>query len=206
MLRAGEIRVEEIGGRRYGLRAPDLHDPARARRILTRQGVRRPSLTEFKVASLQGIEKIAEQAGEVAEGARQRETLERWYELLVPVDEDALEEPNPIERAKAAMHMEAERQRSIVAIYPDVQAIEATLERHWPPYAELLADRTFWDDVSRIEIVRLLLVEADGAKLPRDDEGMLTEDAYRAIPRAHIMPLATAAFRLLSPDEAQRKN
>lgn len=206
MRRVGEVQVEEIDGVRYGLRTPDLYDPARARRVLARQGVRRPSQTEFQVAALAGIEAIAAAADDSDEGVSQKALLERWYALLDPIGEDDIDEPDPMKRGEEWLRRETERRQEIAAIYADVIAIEANLERHCPPYAELLADRTYWDDVSRIEIVRLLLVEIDGAAPARDDEGLVTQDAYRAIPAAHRMPLATAAFRLLAPDESQRKN
>lgn len=206
MQRAGTLTVREIDGRRYGFRTPDLYDPAKARRILARQGVRRPNTAEFRVAALAGIEAIAEAAGTPEQGTEQRALLERWYELIVPIDEDTIDEPDPMRRGEELIRREDARRRELTALLPDVTAIEATLERHCPPYAELIADRNYWDDVSRIEIVRLLLVEIDGVPQARDDEGMLTQDAYRAIAHAARMPLATAAFRLLAPDEAQRKN
>ena len=206
MRRANEGIVHRVGDRTYGFRTPTLYDPAKARRVLARQGVRRPTQKEFEVAARHGIEEIGRTAGDEAEGERQAALIGRWYELLVPTDENDIDEPDAMKRGKMLMEAEAERQTAMRTIFPEVSAIEATLERHWPPYAELVADRAFWDDVSRIEIVRLLLDSIDGAALEKDGDGMLTDAAYRSLPRDHLMPLATEAFRLLAPDETQRKN
>jgi hypothetical protein len=206
MRRVGDRALCPLDGVSYGLRTPDLYDAARVRRLLSRQGVRRPGEGEFRAAAFKGIVEVGRQAGDEAEGEAQRALLERWYELLRPIAEDDIDEPDPMKRAELLIAREADRQRDLIAIYPDASAIEATLERHWPPYAELVGDRNYYDDVSRIEIVRLLLEDIDGAPLPRDADGLLTEAAYRALPRTHKMPLATFAFRQLAPDEAQRKN
>lgn len=206
MHRPGDIVSHPIGGVDYGFRVPDLYDPARARRILTRQQVRRPSHDEFRLAAQRGIEEIARQAGEEEEGARQSELLARWYELLKPVDENKIDEPDPMKRGEELLARENARARELGELLPDVQAVEATLERHWPPYAELKADREYWDDVSRIEIVRLLLRTRDGMPLELDEDGLLAPQAYAGLDRSHRMPLASHAFRLISPDEAQRKN
>ncbi len=195
-----------IGAAIYWFRSPDVYDPARARRVLTLQRVRRPSQQEFEIAALEGIEKIAELAGDVNEGARQRQLLERFYELLKPIDENDLEEPDIEARAALLAQRQKERSEEIAAIYPEASAIQATLERHWQPYAELQADREYFDDVSRIDIVRLLLVKIGVGAVARGDDGLMSEAAYQMIPREHRVPLSTFAFRLLAPDESQRKN
>ena len=206
MPKANEIQYEELDGVRYGFRTPTLYDPARARRILTRQGIRYPSLVELQMAARHGIVRVAETAGDVAEGERQAEILERFHEAIKPVDENAIDEPDPIRRGETYAKAEEERSRILTELYPEVRAIEAVLERHWPPYAELLADKNFYDDVSRIEMVRLLLVSQDGVDLPRDEEDMLTQSGYQMLPKAHRVPLSSIAFRLIAPDEARTKN
>ena len=195
----------------YWLRTPTVYDPAKARRMLARQRVRRPSPHEFQVASLAGVLALAEAVGDQAEGERQKALLEQWYGLLVPLREEDIAEPDLEVRAAELTRLEGERAAAMQQIFSTVSAIEANLERHWPSYAELLADRNYWDDVSRIEIVRLLLVRighngSPGGELPRDDEGLLTQTAYQALPAAHRVPLATFAFALLAPGETQRKN
>ena len=76
-----------------------------------------------------------------------------------------------------------------------------------PAYAELVADGRYWDDVSRIDAVRLLLVRTDpGGILPRDRDDLVDGAVYQAIPEAHRFDLATFAFALLAPGDAQRKN
>jgi hypothetical protein len=195
-----------IGGRVYRFRAPDVYDPARARRYLTRQRVRRPSLLEFRVVALAGIEKLAETVGDPDEGERQQAIIREWYDLVEPTRADDIDEPDLELRAAEVARLERVRLARQGELQAEAMMIEATLERHWPPYAELLADRHFWDEVARIDIVRLLLDSIDGRTQRRDAEGLLTQEAYRAIPDEHRAPLATYAFRLMAPDEETRKN
>lgn len=195
-----------IGGQDYRFRAPDVYDPARARRYLTRQRVRRPSLLEFRLVGLAGLERLAETVGDPAEGARQQAVLAEWFDLVEPVREDDIDEPDLELRAVELAALEKARLARQGALQVEALLIEATLERHWQPYAELLADRRFWDEVARIDIVRLLLDTIGGVAVRRDAEGLMTQDAYRALPPDHRVELATFAFRLLAPDEETRKN
>ncbi len=195
-----------LGGVSYVFRTPDLYDPARARRLLARQRVRRPGLIEFRLAAVAGVAAMAEAANAAEEGERQGQLVEEYYQLIEPVDEDSIDEPDQEKRTVMLAEQLAAHQARLREIYPQIAAIEANLERHWTPYAELKADRDYWDEVSRIEIVRLLLVSIGGVTQPRDDDGMVCQAAYAAIPKDHRMELATFAFRLLAPDETQRKN
>lgn len=201
-----ETQACPIGGVNYLFRTPDVYDPARARRVLTRQRVRRPALDEFRVAAIAGVGALAVAVGEPAEGQRQRELLEDWYRLMKPIDEDDLDEPDLERRAAELAQLKAAREAELQDIFPQIAAIEANLERHWQPYAELKADRDFWDDVSRIDIVRLLLVSIDGRTLARGDDGLIGQDAYQRIDKGHRLALAQFAFGLLEPDETTRKN
>lgn len=195
-----------LGGTAYVFRTPDLYDPARMRRLLTRQKARTVLDMELTVAAKIGLTEMAAIAGDPAEGERQVELREEAYALMKPVDEDDIDEPDFERRAAIAKQQTATRAARLREIAMQVAAINANLERHCTPYAELKADREFWNDVSRIEIVRLLLVSVDGRVLPRDDDGLITQAEYRVIPANHREDLATFAFRLLAPDETQRKN
>lgn len=201
-----DVHLCELGDVRYAFRTPTLYDPARIRRILARQQVRRPSALEFRVAAVAGLEELGKAAGESVEAERQQAVVERWHELLKPTDEDEIDEPDLKARAIELGQRESARLAELVSLRASFMAIEATLERHWPPYAELVADRNYWDDVSRIETVRLLLAEIGGVPVRQDADGLMTPDAYADIPPAHRLDLATFAFRLLAPDETQRKN
>ena len=85
-------------------------------------------------------------------------------------------------------------------------AIEAVLERYWPPFAELLADRRYWDDLSQITVVRLLLEKIGETPVKRSPDGMMTEAAYAELPKSVIPALAGFAATLIAPDEDERKN
>ena len=130
-----------IGGVDYRFRTPDVYDPARARRVLTRQRVRRPSIEEFRVAALAGVAALAAAVNDPEEGIRQRELVEDWYRLLKPIEEDEIDEPDLELRGAELARLKAEREAALQEIFPQIAAIEANLERHYQPYAELLADR-----------------------------------------------------------------
>lgn len=195
-----------VGGVTYQLRTPTAFDPARMRRVLKQQGVRRPSLTEFRVAALAGVTALAEAVGDAAEGESQCAILEEWYRLLEPVSEDEIDDPDFETRGAEFKRQLAERRERQIAIMPDVMAIEANLERHHPPYRELVADRDYWDEVSQIEITRLLLLRRNNEMLARDPDGMMAQSAYLAIPAVHRAALAKKAMALLSPDRDTEKN
>lgn len=201
-----ELQILTIGGTCYYLRTPTAFDPSRMRRILTREGVRRPTLTEFRVAALAGISAMAEAVGDSAEGDRQRAIMEEWYELLSPLSEDEIDDPDFESRGVEFARRVGDRRARQVALMPDVVAIEANLERHHPPYRELVADRNYWDEISQIEIVRLLLLAVNDDPLKRDPDGMLNQVVYMAIPAEHRAALARFAMGLLSPDQATEKN
>src|SRR5205823_2709998 len=137
--------------------------------------------------------------GDPIEGQRQKAVMEQWYELLEPISEDDIDEPDFELRAEELQRLQAERQEAQTEIFAEVTAIEANLTRHWPPYAELIADRAYWDEVSRIDLVRLLLVRVDDRPLALNAEGMLTDAAYLGLSSDHRPALAAFATQLLTP-------
>lgn len=196
-----------LKGATYLFREPTIYDPAIVRRILTRQKVRRPMADEFRIAAVHGIARMGEAVGDVAEAERQAGLIEEWYKLSTATSEDDIDEPDFEQRSARLAELERTRKDRLIALLPEIKAIEANLERHWQAYADLQADRNYWDDISRIEIVRLMLVGVEGQPpYARDEEGLLTAAAYRSIPSAHRLDLATFAFELQAPDEATRKN
>jgi hypothetical protein len=200
-----------VGGVNYVFRTPSVYDEAKMRRLLARQKVRRPSIIEMRVAAQAGVAAMALATGEPEEGERQKLLIERWYELLNATDENDIDEPDFEARAAELAAREAERKAELAKIYPQIAAIEANLERHSQTYADLIADRGYWDDVSRIDVVRLLLVKSGGGDVPlrdlrRDDDFLVDQAEYRRIPKSHRMALATFAFGLMSVEETALKN
>lgn len=206
LMGAGETVPVEAAGRSYALRVPTVFDLPKMRRSLTRQGVRRPLREEFRIAAMAGIAQLGEVTGDMAEADRQAAVLGRWYELLDPPQEDDLDEPDPVLRGEELKQKLEERAAEMAGLVAQVRAIEANLERHCPPYAELLADRTYHDELSQIEIVRLLLVAIDGEAVRRDGEGFMPARDYAALPEEAKQKLARKGMALLAPSETQRKN
>lgn len=201
-----ELHRCELGDEEYWLRTPTVFDVPRLRRELTRQGVRRPQLQEFRIAALAGIAALGEAAGEPEEAAQQRAVMKQWYALLTPISEDEIEEPDLVQRGEILQQQLEQHASERTAIISEVLRIQANLERHWPPYADLIADRRYWDDVSQIMAVRVLLRRRGLIKLECGADGLLSEAAYLRLPQGDTGPLATFASALLAPDEAQRKN
>lgn len=201
-----ELHKLTLGADDYWLRAPGVHDLPTISAELTRRRCRRPSLTEFRVTGLAGIAAMGEAARQPAEAERQQALFEEWHELLAPLSEDDIDEPDFEKRAAELARRGAARAEARAAIFAEITAIEANLARHWAAYADLLADRQLYDSLIDIDVVRTLLVRRGEIALVRGEDGMLTDAAYLAIPAGHRRPLALFANRLLMPDETTRKN
>lgn len=195
-----------IGGCEYWFRTPTALDKPKLRRQLTRQGIRRPHPAELRVAAMAGIAALAEVANDPGEGMRQVQVMEEWYRLLEPIREDDIDEPDFEKRAVLLADQERARVSRLGEMLAETSAIEANLTRHWSAYSELLADQTYWDEVSQVEVVRLLLARIGDAIPERDADGMLSDASYVALPSAHKPVLAAFASRLMMPDEVTRKN
>lgn len=195
-----------LEGVRYDFRTPSVYDMPAIRRMLTKARVRRPAEREFLVAALAGIDAMADAVSDPQEGMRQKALIEEWFELAKPIKEDDIDEPDLQKRGEEFAHRQAEQKARQVAIYPQIAAIEANLERHSASYADLKADRDYFDELSNIEVVRRLLDSVQGVKQDRDDDDFVTVDAYQRIAKGHRQALANFAYGLLTPDEARRKN
>lgn len=206
LARVSDLHQCTIGDSDYWFRTPDAYDLPTLRHALTRRGVRRPMQVEIRVAASAGIKALGDLAGDAAEAARQEAVMQDWYRLLVPITEDEIDEPDLDARATELARMQQEQQDACMAIAAEVAAIEAMLARHWPPYAELLADRALFDDLSQIEIVRQLLVRRGDVVLARDVDGRMAGAAFQSIPKPHYPVLSAFATRLLVPDEELEKN
>jgi hypothetical protein len=94
---------------------------------------------------------------------------------------------------------------------PDLVAriaeIEAAVVRGYAPYAERVADRTYWQDVLPIEAVRLLLTGWEGIEDPPEigPEGLI-ERSLTMIPDRHLGALSLRALSLFAPTEQEAKN
>jgi hypothetical protein len=205
-LHACDLPMTKGGSRRYWFRTPTVYDLPQMRWALTKRGIRRPQPIEFRVAGLAGIKALAALAGDVNEGNRQAEIWEDWHGLIEPHSENDIDEPDFEKRAIELARLEAKRLADQEALLAEIGAIEGNLGRHWPPYADLLADRALYDELTRIEVVRLLLVQIGEVPQQIDGDGRLSEAVYKALPTAHRAALAAFATSLLVPSEDQAKN
>lgn len=221
-VRVSDLHECVIGDTAYWFRTPTEYDTPMLRHALTKRGVRRPLQAELRMAATAGIKALGEVAGDPAEAKRQEGVMEDWYRLLKPIVEDDVDEPDFELRAAELARLHQQQADDCAEIAAEVSAIEAMLARHWPPYAELLADRALFDDLSQIEIVRQLLVrrvdkvpnpdpDTEGmieraTDLARDRDGRLSSAAYQSIPKPYRPVLTAFAMRLLVPDEDLEKN
>lgn len=200
------LQLCEVGDIQYWFRKPTPHDIPNLRWALTKRRVRLPHPIEFRVVALAGIEALGEIAGDPDEAERQRKVFEESHELLEPIDENDLEIVDPVERAEELAKREEARKARQQELFPDLVSIEANLARHWSPYADLIADRNQWRDLSQVEAVRLLLVRRGDETLGRDEHEMLSFDAYETLDPEHIPVLAGFAQGLFAPDKATAGN
>lgn len=201
-----DIHVKTIDGKAYEFRTPTLYDLPKMRQRLRKEGVRRPLLEEYRAASLAGVAAMADATGEALEGERQSDLVSRWYEISIPLSENDLDEPDFEKRAAELAAREEERRAEIVKLYPEMVMIEANLDRHFPPWRDLRADADYYDEISRIDAVRLLLRGIDETRLPIDREGLVVEAAFGLVPDNHRMDLGTFSLGLLVPTEAEKKS
>lgn len=86
--------------------------------------------------------------------------------------------------------------------------VEAAVARGHAPYAERLADRSYWDEILPIEAVRLLLTGWEGLSgdPPRAGPTGVAPSELSRIPRAHLEWFGLQALRLFAPTEDEEKN
>lgn len=203
---ASDMHLKKIGDREYWFRAPTLYDLPKMRRRLRKEGVRRPQMDEYRAAALAGVAAMADATGEAQEGERQSALIDRWYQLAVPTDENDLDEPDFEKRAAQLESLEKARRGEIAKLYPEILLIEANLDRHFAPWRDMRADADYYDEISRIDSVRLLLREIDGRKLPIDKDDLIIEQSYGLVDEEHRMMLGTFALQLLVPSVAEKKS
>lgn len=203
---ASDMHLKEIGDKKYRFRTPNLYDLPKMRMRLRKEGVRRPQMAEYEAAALAGVAAMADATGEAQEGERQSAMIERWYQMAVPTDENDLDEPDFELRAAELERLEAARRGEVAKLYPEILMIEANLDRHFAPWRDMRADAEYYDEISRIDSVRLLLREIDGRKLPIDKDDLIIEQVYGMIEETHRMMLGTFALQLLVPSEAEKKS
>ena len=89
-----------------------------------------------------------------------------------------------------------------------MQFLEAELRRRYPPYAQALADRSFWLAVSPIVAARRFLRGWENVSLPfrRSEEGLVPESLIDALPEDHVRAIGGRAMELMYVDAEAEKN
>lgn len=95
----------------------------------------------------------------------------------------------------------------------ELLTINATLRRHYPAYAEAVADNLTWNEALRLEAFRLHCIgwrnvtAAGGRALPfKLARGAVDEHVLGAMPDELLELAAAYALSLFAPSEAERKN
>jgi hypothetical protein len=173
----------EQDGIAYVLRVPTVYDRARLRRACLARGARHWPDLEMMAVLADGVRKLL-----VSD-----EDAERRTAFLADIEEHT-----------ALLATEQEVPPELIA---RIAEIEAAVVRGYAPYAERVADRTYWQDVLPIEAVRLLLAGWEGIEdLPEIGPEGLSERSLSMIPDRHLGPLGLRALSLFAPTEQEAKN
>ncbi len=167
----------------YSLRVPTVYDRARLRRACLARGARHWSDLEMMAVLEAGVRALLkdEADGELRESFLA--DIEAYTAHLVTGDE----------------------------VPPELKAriaeIEAAVARGYGPYAERVADRTYWADILPLEAARLFVVGWQGldGTCETGPDG-LTDAALDHIPRPHLTPLGLKALSLFGPSQDEAKN
>ncbi len=194
---SGEERGPSEDRITYSLRVPTVYDRARLRRACLARGARHWSDVEMMAVLENGVRELL--SGEVDGELRDQflADIETYTAHLAAGDLPSPERSSGFANAGDPPPELKDR----------IAEIEAAVARGYGPYAERVADRTYWADILPIEAVRLFVVGWEGldSTCALGPEG-LTEVALGHIPRSHLTPLGFKALSLFGPTEGQAKN
>jgi hypothetical protein len=183
---------ERVG---YFLRTPKVMDRSRFQRRIVDAGARPPQAAEFRRCARQGVKRIYRDAGRVDEAVAVLAFLAEY------------------EAAEAILlqHPDEETAKEVVEdLAPEIEELERVLVREqYSPWTGLLGDKLHYQEVARMEAIRLFVVDGqnlDGDLKPAGRDGTLTLDQLELIPKRHLTELATEAQMALGLSEAERKN
>jgi hypothetical protein len=167
----------------YDLRVPTVYDRARLRRGCLARGARHWSDLEMMPVLEAGVRELLGSEAESELRDRFLAVIEAYTAHLAANDEP------PSELALR------------------ISDIEAAVARGYGPYAERVADRTYWTDILPIEAARLLVVAWEGIEVECiPGPNGLNDAALDHIPKAHLTPLGFKALSLFGPTEDKSKN
>lgn len=169
------------GGPTYQLAVPTMRQRAAYRRDVRAEGVRFVNDADLFELIRDGIRAVVETS---AQGA-----------LL-----DTIDNYEPIMR-------DAEKLAADPGLYRDAVEIETTIERHYPPLAQALADRGEWMAVAPLVAFRHFVRGWEGLDVPYEARaGRVTEACLERIPENDIMAVGFRCIALMHPSQADAKN
>lgn len=206
VISASAVTPVTVDGITYRLSTPTPASEARVRRGCRRQGARFVQNEEVRASVRAGIAELYEAAGGAEEVETQRQVVEAYWAAFDPIDESALDASTPEELEKAIADERERRAENIAILAPQFNAVLAVMERHYPPYRELNADRHYWDAILAIEYVKVHVVSADGIDLGEIGPDGLDDLQVGKIEAHHREWLFEQIVLLTAPTEAEEKN
>lgn len=202
---------ERFGQRTYVVRVPDIYDQAELRRRIKARGgkVLDPSVMASKLR--RGVEAIFREQGE-------EEEADRYLKVL----DDLVDRSEIIAGYQVAGdEVPQDLIDEVVALSEDADEIATVVARAYAPYAAAIADSDYWQDLMKIEMIRMLVTRI-GEPWDHPDKGtgehvlwrakregrarLLPVEALQDIPQGHLASLQMEIMGLFAPGEVQVKN
>ena len=171
----------------YLLGIPSLAGKAKMRRAVMATGATYVADTQLRAELRKAVAEL------LPDGSPERVSSDAAIDMA-----EALADPD----RKAEVDDEAKVKLGAVLV-----EVEKWARRHWPPYAELLADSQFWWETTlRMCVVHFLRGWERKPEAFEARAGECTEATLAAIPAAHFGRIGMKILSLMRPTESQQKN
>lgn len=169
------------GGATYQIAVPTLLQRAAYRRDVQASGARYASDADLLALLREGVREVVEESGQGA--------------LL-----DLIDNYEAVAQDREALAQDE-------ALGRDIAELEETIGRHYPPYAQAMADRGHWLAVAPIVAFQHFVRGWDGLEAPCEMKGgKVTDRCLEQVPENDILAVGYKAMALLHPTQDQAKN
>lgn len=205
----GQTEIVERADVAYTVRAQTVVDDAHISAAVRRGGGRNVGPMETRAMLRRGIEQIFED--DEAEAARLTGICEEFWLASDPVDEAQFQESGATAQEEAIAKEQERRAEVIAGLEETYSEISDSVERHFPPFGDLISSAILFNQLWPIEKVRRCLVKVEGL----DDLGKINKkkglsDTQLTVIGGHdpdaIAVLSGKAWQLSRPSGEQEKN
>lgn len=178
---------ELFGGRSYYIRVPDIYDQAELRRRIKARGGKALDQSVMAAKLRRGIEAVFRDQGEIEEADQYLKVLDDLIERA-----DAMAGFSNVGEA-----VPDELIAEINALSEDADEIATVVARAYAPYAAALADADYWQDLMKIEMIRMFLTRIDERHDPEPVERPLLGSPERVPLGEESPPIECPTVRTL---------